>query len=71
MMDRRSFITLVGGSILAGPLGAEGQQARNIPRIGMLSTYSFRWVPCVRASQGCYPKRSRVTLRHVSLQVCG
>ena len=42
MMDRRSFITLVGGSILAGPLGAEGQQARNIPRIGMLSTYSFR-----------------------------
>jgi len=36
-MDRRAFITVVGGSILAGPLNAEGQQAGKVYRIGFLS----------------------------------
>src|SRR5262249_39695868 len=36
-MDRRAFITVVGGSILAGPLGAEAQQATKVARIGFLS----------------------------------
>src|SRR5262245_35971988 len=37
MMDRRAFITLVGGSILAPPLVTEAQQAGKIPRIGVLA----------------------------------
>src|SRR5262245_56342895 len=35
-MDRRAFITMVGGSILAGPLAGEAQQTSKVPRIGLL-----------------------------------
>jgi len=34
-MDRRAFITMVGGNILAAPLAVEAQQAAKIPRIGV------------------------------------
>ena len=37
-MYRRAFITLVGGSMLAGPLAAEAQRAAKIDRIGYLAT---------------------------------
>src|SRR5262249_37697085 len=37
VMDRRAFITMVGGSILAAPLAAEAQQIRSVPRLGMMS----------------------------------
>jgi hypothetical protein len=40
MMDRRAFITIVGGGILAGPLAIEGQQPSMIPMIGYLSARS-------------------------------
>jgi hypothetical protein len=37
VMDRRAFITMVGASILAAPLAAEGQQpAGKVYRIGYL-----------------------------------
>jgi len=36
-MDRRVFIAVVGGSILAGPLAAKAQQAAKIARIGYLA----------------------------------
>ena len=36
MMDRRAFITVVGGGILAAPLAGETQQPGKIPRIGLL-----------------------------------
>ena len=35
-MDRRAFITVMGGSMLAAPLVAEAQQAGKLPRIGLL-----------------------------------
>ena len=37
MMDRRAFITLVGGSILVAPLAAEAQPPSKV-RIGYLSS---------------------------------
>src|SRR5262245_42632837 len=39
-MDRRAFITVVSGSILAAPLAGEAQQAGKLSRIGVLWGYS-------------------------------
>ena len=36
-MDRRAFITMVGGSILAAPSFGEAQQPGKIARIGYLA----------------------------------
>ena len=36
-MDRRAFITVVGGSMLAAPLAGEAQQAEKVRRIGFLA----------------------------------
>src|SRR5262249_56731407 len=35
-MDRRAFLTLVGGSLLAAPCPAGAQQHKTIPRVGVL-----------------------------------
>src|SRR5262245_11564303 len=40
MMDRRVFITMVGGSMLAAPLAAETQTAGKIARVGYLGSGS-------------------------------
>ena len=37
MMDRRAFLSVVGGSILAAPLAVEAQLPTNTARIGVLS----------------------------------
>src|SRR5262245_65398763 len=38
-MDRRAFITLLGGSLVSGPLVSEAQQADSVVRrIGLVST---------------------------------
>ena len=37
VMNRRTFLTAVGGCILAAPLSGEAQQATKIPQIGLLS----------------------------------
>jgi ABC-type uncharacterized transport system substrate-binding protein len=46
VMDRRAFIAMVGGSILGGPLAADGQQVGKVYRIGYLT------VPSREAAQG-------------------
>jgi putative ABC transport system substrate-binding protein len=40
-MDRRAFLGALTGGLLAVPLGAEGQQAASLPRIGFLNTASL------------------------------
>ena len=40
MIDRRTFIGTLAGGLLAAPLAAEAQQARAVPRLGMLLTGS-------------------------------
>jgi putative ABC transport system substrate-binding protein len=37
VIDRRAFITMVGGSVLTAPLGAEAQQAGRPSRVGFLT----------------------------------
>src|SRR5262245_52360646 len=37
-MDRRAFITIMAGSILAAPIAAEGQPALRAQRLGVLGT---------------------------------
>jgi len=36
-MDRREFITLLGGSVIAAALPVRAEQAGKIPRIGVLA----------------------------------
>ena len=36
-MDRRAFIAVVGGSMLAAPLAAGAQQPGQVPRVGYIS----------------------------------
>jgi putative tryptophan/tyrosine transport system substrate-binding protein len=38
-MNRRAFLSALGGSILAAPLAAEAQQAGTVPRVGWLSLF--------------------------------
>jgi ABC-type uncharacterized transport system substrate-binding protein len=47
-MDRRAFIGTLAGGLLAAPLGAEGQQAGKVYRIGYLSASSDTSNPHVR-----------------------
>jgi putative tryptophan/tyrosine transport system substrate-binding protein len=41
-MDRRAFLTIVGGSILAAPLAVEAQEAAKVPRVGYILPLSAR-----------------------------
>jgi hypothetical protein len=40
MMDRRTFVAMLAGGLLAAPLAAEAQQPANAPRIGYLGSTS-------------------------------
>ncbi len=39
-MDRRVFLVVVAGGLLAGPLAAEAQPAAAVPKIGYLSPWA-------------------------------
>ena len=39
-MDRRAFITVVGGSILAAPVATETQASKSLPLVGFLGAES-------------------------------
>jgi len=43
-MDRRAFLGILAGSLLAAPLGAEGQQAGKPYRIGVLLSSAGFWL---------------------------
>src|SRR5215470_1736377 len=48
-MDRRAFLTILTGSLSAGPLIAEAQQRRKVWRVGMLRSASSDGAPFFRA----------------------
>jgi len=49
-MERRRFIEVIAGSLLAAPLAAEAQQAANVARIGFLgATSASSWASRVEA----------------------
>jgi hypothetical protein len=48
LIDRRAFITVMGGSILAAPLVAKAYQVGTLYRIGLLGMASGPVVPRTR-----------------------
>ena len=52
MMDRRAFIAMVGGSVLAKPLTGEAQQAGKVYRIGYLAQGSGSGTASLRPLEG-------------------
>jgi putative tryptophan/tyrosine transport system substrate-binding protein len=49
VIDRRAFITMVGGSIVTAPLAAEAQQAGKLPTIGFLGADAAAFSPWTAA----------------------
>ncbi len=48
-MDRRAFIALIGGNIVAAPLVVEARQAEKVYRIGVLAVSAAAFAPRIEA----------------------
>src|SRR5262245_66357864 len=67
-MNRRAFITVMGGSILVGPLAAEGQQAV-VPAVGFLSSGSAEpFAPLVAAFRDGLKGAGYIEGRNVTIE---
>src|SRR5262249_46573693 len=67
-MGRRAFITMVGGSILAAPLAAEGQQAA-VPAVGFLCSASAEpFAPFVAAFRDGLKDAGYIEGRNVTIE---
>jgi len=67
-MDRRAFITMVGASLLAAPLAAEGQQAA-VPAVGFLSSASAElFAPLVAAFRDGLNDAGYIEGRNVTIE---
>src|SRR5262249_39128145 len=59
VMDRRAFVAMIGGSVLAGSRAGEAQQAVKVWRIGFLSPYSADFDKTRRAALEPRPPQLR------------
>ena len=69
MMDRRTFIGSLAGSLLAAPLAAEGQPAGKVPRGGVLANGSAATSPPVDAFRRGLRDLGHVEGQNIALEI--
>src|SRR5215510_6297457 len=67
-MDRRAFVASLTGGLLAAPLAAEAQQARKIPRVGVLGGQSPEGSPPILALRQGLSELRYVEGRNISIE---
>ena len=71
-MERRTFLAMVSGSLLAAPLAAEAQSAGKVPLIGLLGTATSSlmssWLTAFREG---LRERGYVPGQNIALSIAG